>query len=89
VRFPRDLDIRSGAFVLFGFVVVTTFSAIAIVAVACRMRNLSGATELCFSDDPKTMEAIKALIENIVSVLLALMVGTRPPPLPPTHGPDP
>jgi hypothetical protein len=80
VKWPRDLDIRSGAFVLFGFVVIVTFGGLASIAVACRIFRTS-----CIADSPPALESIRSLVENVIAVLLALMAGgtTRGPPKPP------
>jgi hypothetical protein len=75
VTLPRDLDIRSGAFVLFAFVVVVVFGTLGAVGVACRVFDNATA---CFGSSPESLAVIKGWVENIISVLLALMVGTRP-----------
>jgi hypothetical protein len=82
VGFPRDIDIRSGAFVLFAFVVVIIFGGFVLVSVACRFGVVCGPASTGLID------TIKSLTENIISILLALMVGTRPPPTTPGEKPD-
>jgi hypothetical protein len=80
VRFPRDVDIRSGAFVLFAFVVVVTFGTLGAVGIACRVFNNVGS---CFGNSPETLAVIRTWVENMIAVLLALMAGSRPPTPPP------
>lgn len=71
MQLPRDVDIRSGAFVLFAFVVVVTFTGFVVVGLVCR---LSTACEGVSSSG--MVEAARSLIENIIAVLLALMAGS-------------
>ncbi|HEY1441387.1 MAG TPA: hypothetical protein VGF65_11225 [Mycobacterium sp.] len=79
MRFPRDIDIRSGAFCLFAFVVVTTFGLLGVIGISCRVMGNQGS---CFS--PEAISTIRAWVENMIAVLLALMAGSRsPPPGPP------
>jgi hypothetical protein len=80
VRFPRDVDIRSGAFCLFAFVVIVTFSTLGAVGIACRVFNNPNA---CFGNSPETLGVIRSWVENMIAVLLALMAGARTPPPPP------
>jgi hypothetical protein len=85
VRFPRDLDIRSGAFCLFAFVVIILFSTFAIAGLWCR---LSGNLTACVGNDPATLGTLRSWIENVLAILLALMAGARPP-APPNGKPPP
>jgi hypothetical protein len=80
VKLPRDVDVRSLAAVLFGFVVVIVFGGIAAVAIACRIFGTS-----CIADSAGALETVRGLTENIIAILLALMAGTagRPPKEPP------
>jgi hypothetical protein len=71
VQLPRDIDIRSCAFVLFAFVVVLVFAGFVVVSVACRV---SGG---CAQSSTGLVETVKGLTENIIAVLLALMAGGR------------
>jgi hypothetical protein len=88
VRLPRDVDIRSGAFVLFAFVVVVTFATFGTISVVCR---LNGSSPDCIGNSPESLNVMKGWVENIIAVLLALMAGTRPPSPPtltdPSKGP--
>jgi hypothetical protein len=77
VRFPRDIDIRSGAFCLFAFVVVVVFSTIAAIGVACRV---FGDEAACIAATPEALGTFRSLIENVLAILLALMAGARPSP---------
>lgn len=84
MRLPRDVDIRSGAFLLFAFVVVIVFTSLAVISVACRV---FGDADACIaSGSPEFIGAFTRFIENLISVLLALMVGTRTPASPPAQG---
>jgi hypothetical protein len=74
MQLPRDIDIRSCAFVLFAFVVFVIFTGFAVVSVVCRV---SGG---CAASSSGLIETVKGLTENIIAVLLALMAGGRPPP---------
>jgi hypothetical protein len=87
MRFPRGIDIQSGAFVLFAFVVVISFVTIGTVIVACRLFGLERA---CFANDPSGLAALKEYVEAIIAILLALMAGARnpPPPVPPERTPE-
>lgn len=82
MRLPRDLDIQSGAFVLFAFVIVLTFSLISMSIIGCRA---FGKEQFCYS--PEAQAAIKDYVKNIIDILLALMAGgaRRPAPPPPDH----
>jgi hypothetical protein len=83
MRLPRDVDIRSGAFVLFAFVVVTIFVTFAIASLWCR---ILGDPASCVGSNPETLATLKSWIENILAILLALMAGSRatpPSPAPP------
>lgn len=84
MKLPRDVDVRSLAALLFAFVVVVTFGGIAVLSVLCRVISVAGT---CVANSPGALEVLKSLIENIVSILLALMAGTaaRGPPPPPTN----
>lgn len=77
MRFPRDIDIRSGAFCLFAFVVVVLFSTFAVASLWCR---LSGNVNACVGSDPATLATLRSWIENVLAILLALMAGARPTP---------
>jgi hypothetical protein len=74
VRLPRDVDIRSGAFALFAFVVIITFSGFVVVSVFCRIAGS------CDASSGGLIDTVRGLIENIIAILLALMAGARPPP---------
>jgi hypothetical protein len=74
MQLPRDIDIRSCAFILFAFVVVLVFSGFIVVSIVCRV---SGG---CAASSSGLIETVKGLIENIIAILLALMAGGRPPP---------
>jgi hypothetical protein len=84
VGFPKDIDIRSGAFVLFAFVVVVVFTTIATVGIACRV---FGDEAACIAATPEALSTFRSLIENVLAILLALMAGARPPS-PPGEKPD-
>jgi hypothetical protein len=75
VHLPRDIDIRSCAFVLFAFVVVVTFGTLAAIGIACRV---FGDEAACLAATPEALNVFKGMIENIIAVLLALMAGSRP-----------
>jgi hypothetical protein len=85
LKLPRDVDIRSGAFLLFAFVVVVVFSTFATASVWCR---LSGNISSCLGSNPETLATLRSWIENILAILLALMAGTRPPAPPPPSPPE-
>jgi hypothetical protein len=72
---PRDIDIRSCAFLLFAFVVVIVFTALAVIGISCRV---FGDQSACLAATPEALSVYKSMIENIIAVLLALMAGTRP-----------
>jgi hypothetical protein len=74
VQLPRDVDIRSCAFILFAFVVVLVFSGFIVVSIVCRVGGG------CAASSSGLIETVKGLIENIIAILLALMAGGRPPP---------
>jgi hypothetical protein len=74
---PRDIDIRSGAFVLFAFVVVLVFSTLSAIGIACR---IFGDEAACIAATPEALGTFRGLIENVLAILLALMAGARPPP---------
>jgi hypothetical protein len=74
MQLPRDIDIRSGAFVLFAFVVIVVFGGFIVVSVVCR---IGGG---CAASSTGLIETVKGLTENIIGILLALMVGGRHPP---------
>jgi hypothetical protein len=76
MRFPRGIDIQSGAFVLFAFVVLISFATIATVVVTCRVFGIERA---CFANDPAITPEIKDFVDSIVAILLALMAGARNP----------
>jgi hypothetical protein len=76
VGFPRDIDIRSGAFVLFAFVVVIVFATFSAIGIACR---IFGDGAACLAATPEALGAFRSLIENVLAILLALMAGARPP----------
>lgn len=85
MRLPRDVDVRSLAAILFAFVVVLTFSGIALVGLMCRLRGVFGQSATCFADNPAALDAVRSLIENILAILLALMAGSRPSGPPPSE----
>jgi hypothetical protein len=72
MQLPRDVDIRSGAFVLFAFVVVIIFGGFVVTAIVCR---IGGG---CAASSSGMIETVKNLTENIIGILLALMVGHPP-----------
>jgi hypothetical protein len=77
---PRDIDIQSGAFLLFAFVIVISFGVIGTSVIGCRVFNLPHA---CFGTD--TADAVKDYVKGLIDILLALMVGgarrqPKPPP---------
>jgi hypothetical protein len=74
VQLPRDVDIRSCAFLLFAFVVVVVFTGFVVVSVVCRVGGG------CAASSTGLIETVTGLTENIIAVLLALMAGGRPPP---------
>jgi hypothetical protein len=59
--------------VLFAFVVVVIFSGLAVIGISCRV---AGDNTACLAANPEVFATIKALIENIVAILLALMAGS-------------
>jgi hypothetical protein len=77
MKLPRDIDIRSGAFVLFAYVVVVTFTGFIVTTTVCRI------TTTCAASSVGLIETVRSLVENIIAILLALMAGARPAALPP------
>jgi hypothetical protein len=86
LRFPRDIDIRSGAFCLFAFVVVVVFATISAIGIACR---IFGDEAACIAATPEALGTFRGLIENVLAILLALMAGARPGAPPPPNGKPP
>ena len=79
MRLPRDLDIQSGAFVLFAFVVILSFSLISMTVIGCRV---IGKEQFCYANTPEAQATIRDYVKNIIDILLALMAGgaRKPPP---------
>jgi hypothetical protein len=72
MQLPRDVDIRSCAFILFAFVVVLVFTGFIVVSIVCRVGGG------CAASSSGLIETVKGLIENIIAILLALMAGGKP-----------
>jgi hypothetical protein len=83
---PRDIDIQSGAFVLFAFVIVVSFSVIGTGVIGCRVFDLPHA---CFTTEAAA--TVKDYVKGLIDILLALMVGgaRRPKPNEPEPPPPP
>ena len=80
MRLPRDLDIQSGAFVLFAFVVILSFSLISMTVIGCRV---FGKEQFCYATTPEAQATIRDYVKNIIDILLALMAGGARKPAPP------